>query len=200
MKKFVDRKVVLYKYMRKHEDERDGIIKASEIPTNITKLMEYSTNLRGTMNGGAQFSCFHVGFNDDPRDFFDTLVEEARCHNMWAKKNALQMAETTPCGFVAYSTRDHDAETLVDHLNHFSEHRLKNNNQEPAKFGVEIKMIWDGAAKEVRTKRSEKEKNALRAIHIIGPKHGEGRARKVLKAFFPSQYLKAHYNAPFKLI
>jgi len=43
-------------------------------------------------------------------------------------------------------------------------------------------MIWDGAAEDVRTKQMDKEKNELRVIHIIGPKQGEGRARKVLKA------------------
>jgi len=110
------------------------------------------------------------------------------------------VAVTVPLGFVAYSTRDHDAEALADHINHFSEHRIHNRNTEPAKFGAEIKMIWDGASEDVRVKRSEKEKNDLRAIHIIGPKQGEGRARKVLKAFFQSSYFKDRYNAPFKVI
>jgi len=202
MKKFVDKKVVLYKYTKQHDDDRDGVVKASEIPTNVTKLMEYGTSLRGTPNGGSRFSGFCVGFNVDPRDFMDTLVEEAKCRNMWVKKNALQVAETVPLGFVAYLTRDHDAEALalVDHINHFSEHRIHNRNTELAKFGAEIKMIWDGVSEDGRVKWSEKEKNDLRAIHIIGPKQGEGRARKVLKAFFQSSYFKDRYNSPFKVI
>jgi len=200
IKKFVDKKVVLYKYTKQHDDERDGVVKASELPTNVTKLMDYGTNLRGTPNGGSRFSGFCVGFNVDPRDFMDTLVEEAKCRNMWVKKNALQVAETVPLGFVAYSTRDHDAEALVDHINHFSEHRIHNRNREPAKFGAEIKMIWDGASEDVWVKWSEKEKNELRAIHIIGPKQGEGRAWKVLKAFFQSSYFKDCYNSLFKVI
>jgi len=111
------------------------------------------------------------------------LYEEAKCHNMWVKKNALHVAETVPLSFVAYSTRDHNAEALVDHLNHFTEHRIQNRNTELAKFGAELKMIWDGASEDVRIKWLEKENSNLRAIHIIGPKQGEGRARKVLKAF-----------------
>jgi len=45
IKKFVDKKVVLYKYTKQHDDERDGVVKASELPTNVTKLMDYGTNL-----------------------------------------------------------------------------------------------------------------------------------------------------------
>jgi len=63
MKKFVDRKVVLYKYMQQHDNERDGVVKASEIPTNVTKLLEYGTNLQGESNGGARFLGFCIGFN-----------------------------------------------------------------------------------------------------------------------------------------
>jgi len=200
MKKFVDKKVVLYRYMQQHDNKCNGVVKASEIPTNVTKLMEYGTSLRGTPNRGTRFSSFRVGFNVDPRDFLDMLFEEAKCRNMWVKKHALQVAETVPLGFVAYLTRDHDAEALADHINYFSEHCIHNRNTEPAKFGAEIKMIWDGASEDVRVKRSEKEKNDLRAIHIIGPKQGKGRAWKVLKAFFQSPYFKDCYNAPFKVI
>jgi len=160
--------------------------------------MEYDTQLYAMMAEGTQFSCSRVGFKDDLEDFLGTLSEEARVRGMWVKKNALQLADVTPLGFVAYSLRDNDAETLVDFLNHYSKLCVINKGWQPAIFGAETKMLWDDALEDVCKHHSKKEKNALKAIHIIGSTQGAEHTQQVLKAFFKSTTFRKNYNVPFK--
>ena len=201
LKNSVDGSTQLYRYIKRHDDERDAVSKGSEIPKTITGIQSYGQNLRfRDETAQAVFGSFRVGFNAEPAVFMNILLKAARGRGMWVQKNALQEANTETVGFLIYSGQNHDPVQFAELLNHYSETRINNKDRSAVRFGAEVRIIFDGAVEEERKARTADQKSQLRAIHVIAAKGEFERARRVMNAYLESDDFKSNYNVPFRCI
>jgi len=201
----VDPELVLLQLIQNFPDERDRILKLSDIPANLAGMRTiFGKTFRSDPKDGKVRVCMRVGAGDD----LQSLCRDIRDNSggtVQIYPNKLNRPNTTQPYWLAIAHRNTDQSLLASNMNHYFKLvndgtiKLENYVPAPSEKPLEIALTRrptyrGGPAKSSKKKKKEEEEEKpeqIYSIHIICEMQDRERAGILSTAFLNSPIYKS---------